>query len=200
MIQIQYTSSSDHQWKFPLVAQLSKAIMAGQHAGAADTSASAGIPSGTSAGLSELSRVNTSINVYMQKDETLLISRKDTAHIPDLLRPKGTAQALHIVPYPSEAGDNPSPNAMQEILEKQIFNSYWNGVVLGYPEHFIDSYCRSFHTSLTPDKIEGQKNLAKIKVNEYFRTHGLKKTPIALGSGPNILTDSLLDYLSEFSN
>jgi len=35
----------------------------------------------------------------------------------------------------------------------QIYYAWWNGYILGYPEHFIDSYCLSFHNDLPePDR------------------------------------------------
>ena len=60
-------------------------------------------------------------------------------------------QALHIVPYPpaeSEFGIE-SVNAAHE---EQVHNSYFNGIILGYPQRFVETYCKDL-----PNKLnEGQ--------------------------------------------
>ena len=52
------------------------------------------------------------------------------------------AQALHPLPYPDDK--TPYPD-----WQEQIYNAWWNGYILGYPERFIDSYCETFHNGLT---------------------------------------------------
>jgi hypothetical protein len=63
--------------KFPLVPQLTEAIVAGRHV----------IPA--------LKDVGTSVNRYMH-DETLLLFRSSRKHAADALLPSGKAQALHV--------------------------------------------------------------------------------------------------------
>ena len=52
------------------------------------------------------------------------------------------AQALHPLPYPDDK--DPYPD-----WQEQIYNAWWNGYIIGYPERFIDSYCETFHNGLT---------------------------------------------------
>lgn len=63
--------------KFPLVPQLTEAIVAGRHV------------------LKALNDVNFSVNRYM-RDETLLLFRSTRKYAAAELRPSGKAQALHV--------------------------------------------------------------------------------------------------------
>lgn len=42
--------------------------------------------------------------------------------------------------------------------------------MLGYPEHFVDSYCETFHNSLTAPERAVQMKRAKRDVYNHFRT------------------------------
>ena len=112
------------------------------------------------------------IHTY-HSDEALVIYRADKEWLADMLLPKGQAQALHIAPYSSqvyadqqliesEISEPRKKKLLREVLESQIYNSWWNGYVLGYPEAFIDSYCRDFHSDLDED--------AKVKVANKAKT------------------------------
>lgn len=89
------------------------------------------------------------INKY-QADESLIIYRNNWEFVNEGLLPKFEvvlyysvcelwrcqlnflkAQALHPLPYPDSK--NPEPD-----WKLQIYNAWWNGVILGYPEYFVD--------------------------------------------------------------
>ena len=111
-----------------------------------------------------------------------------------LLRPNQTAQALHIVPFPSEAGEGEG-NAvkMNIILREQIYNSWWNGYLLGYPVRFVDSYLRSFHTKLSAEGIGQEIQRAQRDVEKYFQQHRhdlpLQRGEIGLGGDVDLLAE-----------
>jgi hypothetical protein len=65
-------------------------------------------------------------------DESLLIYRQSRSSTAFGLLPRGKAQALHIVPYLSEDEEENGG-----ILRQQVYNSFWNGYLLGYPEEDI---------------------------------------------------------------
>lgn len=133
--QIQYTTSSDHQWKFPLVQELVRAIIAAkvQLGGALDLSYE---------------------TFRYRSDETLIVYRTGRKYLVDNLLPHHQAQALHPVPYPEES-------RLQEDEREQIYNSAWNGFVLGYPGFFVESYCETFHNGLSVEEKRKQLALAE---------------------------------------
>jgi len=65
---------------------------------------------------------------------------------------------------------------------RQIFYAWWNGFVLGYPEHFINSYCESFHNGLDVDEKRRWSNIAKQQVERYFSRANLTRPVIKRGS------------------
>ena len=144
--------------------------------------------------------ISYQINTY-GADQTLLFYRNSSQTLLNLLLPNKTAQALHIVPYPSEAAGQP-PEVMKKLLKEQIFNSWWNGYVLGYPEHMIDSYCHNFHSDLSQiEKIDETKR-AKALTIEYFQrreTGGdITKRKIQMGIETNLITEEVSEFLSKF--
>lgn len=174
---IQYTTPNDHQWKHPLVRELSTAIVKSKLL------------------LGDQLDVEFRIAKY-SRDETLVFYRKSREYIYESLLPQHQAQALHPAPYPDSK--NPRPDE-----EKQIFYAWWNGFVLGYPEHFIDSYCRSFHNGLTEDERDQQSIVAKKDVKEYFTKLSIqnpsqKVVQIKMGLDPEISEqawNTILSYI-----
>ena len=152
---IQFTSSSDHQWKFPLVTELSQAIL---HA---------------KVFLGKEFDIDYRINVYREA-ETLIFYRTHRKYLADYLVPYNQSQALHPMPYPDD--NNPIPD-----WEKQIYNSWWNGFVLGYPKRFIDSYCERFHNGLPEHGKKAQIALANRDVHKHFKDN--KKEYVTINFG-----------------
>ena len=137
---VQYDSPNELQWKFPLVHDIIKRLaIALQQRPQLD--------------------LHLSITKY-RENRSLILSRRTNAQLVELLRPLGQAQALHIVPFPDE------PNF---DYKQQIFNSYWNGLILGYPVPFIQSYCLSLTNELSDDDIESEGNRAQQAATDYFR-------------------------------
>jgi hypothetical protein len=130
-------------------------------------------------------------------DETVVIYRLNRSYLVDQLLPRNTSQALHIVPYPSEVVDNDKIR-MEKILQDQIYNSWWNGYLLGYPDYFIDSYCFSFHTTLSRGQIEQQVRRAKSDVHKFFDNSKLERKEIGVGYDTDILNDDLLNFMESF--
>jgi len=77
-----------------------------------------------------------------RNDETLVLYRPNREVLAEALLPHREAQALHPCPYPRD-------ESRQADEEAQIYNSAWNGLVLGYPEYFVQGYCESFHNGLS---------------------------------------------------
>ena len=132
--------------------------------------------------------INFHVNKY-HNDESLILYRKHRRHLADSLKPfHRQAQALHIVPYPNhyatdekaeEEENNDSYEGgrktkkreeyyIKKANEEQIYNSWWNGYVLGYPEQFIDSYCRTFHNELSEESKIKLSHRAKRDIMVYF--------------------------------
>lgn len=47
------------------------------------------------------------------------------------------------------------------IWSTQVYNSWWNGYLLGYPERFVDSYCRDLTSELNSTIVESQIEAAR---------------------------------------
>jgi hypothetical protein len=104
-----------------------------------------------------------------------------------------------IVPYPSEAGTNTTRE--KEVLLEQIYNSWHNGYVLGYPQQFVDSYCRSFHSELRQDEKEHHAEMSKVRVKTHIKEKNLQILTIAMGMDSNLLKEKgVLEYLSKFKS
>jgi len=82
-----------------------------------------------------------------RSDETLILYRAHRHSLALSLLPMREAQALHPVPYPDNSA---GADATKQQLDwrAQIYNSAFNGFVLGYPDYFVRSYCEDFHNSL----------------------------------------------------
>lgn len=109
-----------------------------------------------------------------RNDETLVIYRPNREVLAEALLPHREAQALHPCPYPREE----SRHADEEA---QIYNSAWNGLVLGYPEYFVQGYCESFHNSLSvPQKRELYED-ALSNFDTLLRESGMEQPRIRYG-------------------
>ncbi|KAJ1423696.1 hypothetical protein B484DRAFT_451807 [Ochromonadaceae sp. CCMP2298] len=136
---IQYSSLSDEQWKFPLVQELTAAIVGAKHM------------------LGDA--LDLSVEVYRYRsEETLIISRTRRQYLAHSLLPRTQAQALHPVPYPNAAGEQ---QQLRLDWEAQVYNSAWNGYALGYPDFFVASYCEAFHNGLTQEQKRHQQQAAE---------------------------------------
>jgi hypothetical protein len=135
------------------------------------------------------SALDIQLNTYQATSETLIVSRVKQCDMLRLILPNNTAQALHIVPFPSEAGEGDTAR-MDRVLREQIYNSWWNGYLLGYPVRFIDSYLRSFHTTLSAEAIQQEVERAKEAVRVYFEQHShLQRGQIRLGGDEDLLSE-----------
>jgi len=161
---VQYTSPSDDETVYPFVSELCEHIIA------------------HSALLGEAFPVDWKIFRYVHPPtgadhETLIIFRKEHENLVDALRPEGNvAQALHILPFPRN--DHPD---RERDLKEQLFLSYWNGVVLGYPPHIIEVYIRNFNTELNQEARREQMIHGKAAVEKFFEENGIEKVTIGKG-------------------
>ena len=160
---IQFTSTTDHQWKFPLVTELSQAIIYAKTL------------------MGDKFDIDYRIHEY-RESETLIFYRRHRSYLVDYLLPVNQSQALHPMPYPDS--DNPAPD-----WEKQIYNSWWNGYVLGYPSRFVDSYCESFHNGLELENKKIQINKAKNDVKKHFIHHKKEAVEIKYGLDKPVLDE-----------
>ena len=109
-----------------------------------------------------------------RNDETLVIYRSNRAFLAEALLPHREAQALHPCPYPRE-------ETRQADEELQIYNSAWNGLVLGYPEYFVQGYCESFHNSLEVPHKRQLYEEALVDFNRLMRESGMEPPRIRYG-------------------
>ena len=116
-------------------------------------------------------------NSYREEYRTLLISRRAAAVLGGLLRPSGQAQALHLLPFPDDpefVGDT------ELVYRQQVFNSWWNGLILGYPVHFIRSYCSGITHEIDEVAILEEGKRAEQAAGDYFRRYATEGPSIAL--------------------
>lgn len=97
----------------------------------------------------------------------------------DSLVPFNISQALHPLPFPQK--DN-----LDADHKLQIYNAWWNGYVLGYPERFVNSYCETFHNGLDIDskRIEIMKAQSDAKL--YMVENNQSVALIGTGLEPSI--------------
>lgn len=127
---VQLSSPSEHQWKFPLVAALARAVVESVdlHRAAADA-ANASLP------------VDYAVFTFGE-DETLVVYRAHRRYLMEALRPRFTAQALHPMPFPSHHRHD--ADALRRAHREQLYNAAWNGLALGYPAYFVRAYVDGF--------------------------------------------------------
>eukprot|EP01038_Epipyxis_sp_PR26KG_P012335 gene12335-16544_t len=169
---IQYTTTSDHQWKFPLVQELVRGVISSKLI------------------LGDKLPIDYVIFKY-KTDESLIIYRKNRKEYVDALVPHNEAQALHPLPYPNR--EDPTPD-----YKLQIYNAYWNGYVLGYPEFFIVSYCETFHGPLSLELKRVELSRARRDVQYYFKQNGLSYMPIGFGNDPQISDEHMQAIIKTF--
>lgn len=156
VVLVQYTTSSDHQWKFPLVQKLTRGIVAAKAA-------------------NEVWEVDYMVFRH-DTQETLVLYRSNRRYLVDLLRPFHEAQALHLLPTVDDQ-DDPVPT-----WRDQVYNAAWNGHVLGYPSHFISSYCEDFPNDLSVGEKQEIFLQAKDDFADFMRQEGHQVISIKLGT------------------
>ncbi len=108
-------------------------------------------------------------------DESLIIYRKEREYVAEGLVPHGKqAQALHPLPYPDSS-------RLTQDHKLQIYNSAWNGLMLGYPDYFVDSYCDTFHNALDLTEKRKQARTAKADFKSYMTK--IRKEPLTIHMG-----------------
>lgn len=146
VVLIQYTSPSDHQWKFPLVQELSQALLL-LHSLKAEVKK---LPSPLTPHDRLIKSLNLETATFVYRaDETLVFYHKDALPLVRALLPKNVTQALHPLPY--ELAEDASEAEKEKNWKEQIFNAAWNGLILGYPHYFIQRYCEEYHNPLTSE-------------------------------------------------
>jgi hypothetical protein len=127
-----------------------------------------------------------------REDESLMIYRSSRRYIAHGLLPYNQSQALHPAPYPDSA--NPTPDE-----KMQIFNAWWNGYLLGYPEYFVDSYCESFHNGLDAHEKSAQSRAAKSSVVKFLSSIRHKQEVIRKGLDSPISEDQFKTVIAASS-
>ena len=158
VVMTQYDTPSERQWKAPLVRPLLRGLVA-------------------------LITLNESHDLSMDvfrfgSDTTLVLFRESRRYLSEALLPAGQTQALHPVPYPNEAGDN---EQLQKDYHDQVYNSAWNGHVLGYPRRFVDMYCADFHNPLPVSDKMGIARKARVELESNFDERNLTLVEIRVG-------------------
>mmetsp|Transcript_30298 Transcript_30298/g.28939 ORF Transcript_30298/g.28939 Transcript_30298/m.28939 type:complete len:679 (-) Transcript_30298:8-2044(-) len=160
---IQFTTPTDHQWKFPFVSELAHSIV--------------------KAKLLLGSSLDIGYEIYSyREDKSLILYRLNRTYVADSLIPSRMSQALHPLPYPGE--ENPRAD-----WQNQIYYAWWNGYMLGYPERFIDSYCEDFHNDLSLQEKLIQINRAKKDCKEYLLKIDKPVAEIRMGLEPPVSDD-----------
>jgi hypothetical protein len=124
-----------------------------------------------------------------RKDESLVFYRTNRTYVAESLIPYKESQALHPLPYPDSK--NPKPD-----WEKQIYNAWWNGYMLGYPVRFVDSYCLTFHNGLPKEEKQIQIDLAKKNAFKYMKDINKPVAIIRTGLEPSITDAAWLSIAS----
>ena len=112
----------------------------------------------------------------------MVISHSGKKYLVDQLLPYHEAQALHPVPYPDES-------RLQLDWREQIYNSAWNGFVLGYPGFFVESYCEGFHNGLSLEEKRKQLATAERNFQRKMQQSKLPTPKIKLGSDEPITAE-----------
>lgn len=148
---VQLSSPSEHQWKFPLVTELSRAII--------ETASVYNLLHEEQQGSKEEHKASANGTFSIGHavfthgdDETLVLFRKSRQYLAENLLPRFTAQALHPMPYPNQHNHN--PEALRQAYHDQLYNAAWNGFTLGYPAFFVRSYVENFHDNEISDVQE----------------------------------------------
>jgi len=170
---IQYTSSSDDETVYPLVQELCEHIVRFRVA------------------LGDQFPVDYAVYKYTSAQgedfESLIVYRKEFSSLLGALRPEGdVAQALHILPFPR---GHESPIQRKQDLEEQLFLSYWNGKVLGYPDHMIKVYIRDFKTELSQDDKNRMLRKGETGWKRYLDESGLVPVEIKRGLADSVSSD-----------
>lgn len=99
------------------------------------------------------------------------------------LLPFYQAQALHPLPYVNHQEANST--ALLESYREQIYFAAWNGLLLGYPERFVQYYCEDFHHN---ELSREEKSLifrnVKDEITAYFYAHEMTPYEIHYGYIP----------------
>eukprot|EP00981_Chlorochromonas_danica_P002144 scaffold428_cov168-Ochromonas_danica.AAC.9 len=167
VVMVQYTSPTDHQWKFPLVEKLTRGIVAAKEV------------FGESLGIDYTT-------FYSGQEETVIFYRTNRRYLVDLLRPYHEAQALHLLPIVDVSNTLIDHNAG---WREQIYNAAWNGLVLGYPSYFVSSYCNDFPNSLTTEEKHEIFLQAQHEFDQFMIKEELVKVSIHLGLDSPITSD-----------
>lgn len=154
---VQYVTPSDAQHRHPLVRPLVRAALTAAHA----------LPAVD---------VQQTILSY-RRDSTLILYRTSHEALVQALRPQGQAQALHPVPYPDYHAIERDDHTARLLAEQraQVYNSAWNGYVLGYPLSLVDAYCEDFHNDLTVHEKRLEAERSRRDVRAFFRSHALQR-------------------------
>jgi hypothetical protein len=154
LVMVQYDTPTEAQHRHPLVRSLVRATVAAAHA--------------------EASAVDVAHTVLRyRQDTTLVLYRAKHEALVAALMPEGQAQALHPVPYPNYNGP---PDSLLAEEHAQVYNSGWNGFVLGYPQPLVDAYCTDFHNSLTVAQKRAEGKRAKRDVQAHFQSRALSRS------------------------
>jgi len=117
--------------------------------------------------------------------ETLMVYRTTRVNLLNAMRPDGdVAQALHILPFPT----NDDAQQREKDLREQLFLSYWNGKMLGYPDNMIEVYIRDFNTELPQAARNEEIQRGRTAVDAFFRASGL--SPVVMREGLDEAVDS----------
>lgn len=174
---VQMHSLSEHQWKFPFVVELTQNAVKQIELARYNTT------------LSSLLPLDYKVFTYLH-DETLVLYRKEHGVLMESIKPAMTAQALHPMPFPDE--DN-----LITSWREQIYNAAWNGFVLGYPEHFVRSYCEDFSNGLDVEDKRGEYQQAKADVAKHLKKMIKKeKVEIAMGLTAPLTSEAMQMILS----
>ncbi len=109
----------------------------------------------------------------------------------EAIRPHRSAQALHPMPFLED-----EPLALKlSTAREQVYNSAYNGFVLGYPDRFVMSYCEGLvGDRLTIEQKREQYRLAKRDYEDEMGS--FYEIKVGLSPGCN---KEQLDFIAQYT-
>ena len=86
---------------------------------------------------------------------------------------------MHIVPYPP-AVEEFGQSSVDAAHAEQVHNSYFNGIILGYPQRFVETYCKDLPNKLNESQLRRALNAGKDEVASVIQSGLVQKNDLLM--------------------